>query len=436
MLPVFILLILALLAKDATPLGDRFILRALSEGTALLVGCGWLVLSGFRGITWRHASLGLYIGVLFMAIPLAENPLYVGLQVLALIGIVAFSFAFLSHAAQDRRLTVYAVRTMLASLTVVCLASLILRFWYPDLTYEQTFEGPRFRGLFSKPAMMGAASGILLGLSLFVPWNWGLKGAGIAASLSCLFLTGSRTFWVAAAVSLGAAAFRYVQWRQRLSAAIAVLLVAVACVGILVGSQVTSGQRAKIFRQDSIESLSGRTSLWAQGLQRYWEHPWLGNGFTVGGTVFNERSWSGMGGKSPTQSAATLHSGYVQALLDSGGIGAALYVAVIISALLCFLRYDRGKQYAAEFYSLLFLAIANFSETIIFGVAVLHQVWFWYVTVLAFTLPSITPHLPLSERADDGLQGARPDGQIGITHPARPQEPRRFPLVQSKAAWL
>ena len=230
MLPVFILLVLALLAKDATPLGDRFVLRALSEGTALLVGGGWLVLSGFRGITWRHALLGLYIGVLFMAIPLAENPLYVGLQVLALIGIVAFSFAFLSHAAQDRRLTVYAGRTMLASLTVVCLASLVLRFWYPDLTYEQTFEGPRFRGLFSKPAMMGAASGILLGLSLFVPWNWGMKGAGIVASISCLFLTGSRTFWVAAAISLGAAAFRYVQWRQRFSLAVAVLLVAVVCV--------------------------------------------------------------------------------------------------------------------------------------------------------------------------------------------------------------
>jgi len=440
MLPVFILLILALLIKDATPLGDRFILRALSEGTALLVGGGWLLLSGFRDFTWRHATLVVYLGVLVMAIPLAENPMYVGLQVLALVGVVTFSVAFFSHAARDRRLTDYAVRTMFVALTVVCLSSFVLRFWYPNLTYEQTFEGPRFRGFFSKPAMMGAASGLLLGLSLFVPWNWGMKGAGIVASLPCLFLTGSRTFWVAASASMVIASFRYVSWRKWLTVSVAVLMVAVVCVGLVVGSQVTSEQRAKIFRQDSIESLSGRTSLWAEGLQRFWEHPWLGNGFTAGGTVFTERSWRGMGGelsKSQTERAATLHSGYVQALLDSGGIGAALYMAVIISALLCFLRYDGGKQYAAEFYCLLFLAIANLSETIISGAAVLHQVWFWYVTVLAFSLPSLARGLPVSSgRAGHCLRGTRLDDQIGLMPPPGPQEPRRFSVVQSKEACL
>ena len=138
--------------------------------------------------------------------------------------------------------------------------------------------------------------------------------------------------------------------------------------------------------------------------------------------------------QSASQGAVTLHNGYLQALLDSGAIGAALYVAVILSALGCFLFYDRDKRYASEFYGLLFLAIANLGETVIFGAAVLHGVWFWYLSVLALTLALARPSIPLSEdracgkQADDILE---PDSHI----PAYPSTRRRFPLVQSKEAW-
>jgi O-antigen ligase len=328
---------------------------------------------------------------------------------------------------------------MLIALTVVCLVSLLLRVWHPALAFEQTFEGPRFRGLFSKPAMMGAASGLLFGLCLFVPWHWSIRGIGIAASLPCLFLTGSRTFWVAATVSMGAAGIRYVRWRRTFVPMVAVLIVAVLGLGIVIGTQMTQAQGAKIFRQDSIENLSGRTAMWAQALQRYWEHPWLGYGFTAGGVVLDETGWRGAGGvssNSPSQGAITLHNGYVQALLDSGGIGAALYVAVILSALLCFLWYDGAKQYAAEFYCLLFLAIANLGETVIFGAAVLHGVWFWYVTVLALTLPSLASQAPLPEPVDSVTGEAALGVEAGWALTPGVPEPRRFPLVQSRETRL
>jgi len=439
MLVAFVLLIVALLAKDATPLGDRFVLRALSEGTALAVGGGWLALSGGRIFNRWHLVLGLYFAALVFAIPQAMSPLFVSLQILALAAILLFALAFLDAAKLDPRQPLFVARTMLIALTVVCLVSLLLRVWLPALTFEQTFEGPRFRGLFSKPAMMGAASGLLLGLCLFVPWHWSIRVIGIAASLPCLFLTGSRTFWVAAAVSLGAAGIRYVRWRRTFVPMAATLIVTVLCLGIVIGTQMTPAQGAKIFRQDSIENLSGRTAMWAQALQRYWEHPWLGYGFTAGGVVLDESGWRGAGGvssNSPSQGAITLHNGYVQALLDSGGIGAALYVAVIFSALLCFLRYDGEKQYAAEFYCLLFLAIANLGETVIFGAAVLHGVWFWYVTVLALTLPSLAPQAPLPERPDLVKREATREAEAGwVLTPGAP-EPRRFPLVQSRETRL
>jgi len=433
---VFVLLILALLAKDATPLGDRFVLRALSEGIALLAGCAWIVTSGARGVTWRHAILGLYIVALVCAIPQAASPLYVILQILALVAIVLFSFAFLDAATRDPRLPVHAARTMLVALSVVCIASLMLRYWNPGLTYEQTFEGPRFRGLFSKPAMMGAAAGLLLGLSLFVTWNWRMRGIALAASLPCLFLTGSRTFWAAAVASMGVAALRYVRWRWVYLPAGALLIVVAVYAGIVanIDMRLTSQQQEKIFRLDSVESFSGRTVIWTQALQRYGEHPWLGFGFTAGGMALDDRSRSGVlvgaSPQSPSRGAVTLHNGYLQALLDSGGVGAALYVAVIISALGCFLLYDRHKQYAAEFYCLIFLAIANLGETVIFGAAVLHGVWFWYLSVLALTIPSMTQRAPLPEDQDSGMQTTMEIHESEPHVPAHPSAMRRFPLGQ------
>lgn len=439
MLVAFVLLIVALLAKDATPLGDRFVLRALSEGTALVVGGGWLLFYGGRIFNRWHLVLGLYFAVLVFAIPQAMSPLFVSLQILALAAILLFALAFLDAAKFDFRQPLFAARTMLIALTVVCLVSLLLRVWHPALTFEQTFEGPRFRGLFSKPAMMGAASGLLFGLCLFIPWHWSIRVAGIAVSLPCLFLTGSRTFWVAATVSMGAVGIRYVRWHRTFVRVVAALIIAALCLGIVIGTQVTPEQWAKIFRQDSIESLSGRTSMWAHALQRYWEHPWLGYGFTAGGMVLNESGWRGAGGassNSPSQGAVTLHNGYVQALLDSGGIGVALYVAVILSAALCFLRYDGAKQYAAEFYCLLFLAIANLGETVIFGAGVLHGVWFWYVTVLALTLPSLASQASSLERAGVVTREAIRKAEVEQVPAPGVPEPRRFPLVQSREAWL
>ena len=260
----------------------------------------------------------------------------------------------------------------------------------------------------------------------------------ILASLPCLALTGSRTFWIAGLAALCAASLRYVRWNLIHVSVGALILVIAVCVGIAADVRVTAQQQAMLFRQGSIDTFSGRTSIWTQALQQYWEAPWVGHGFTAGGLTLDRES-HGLSAvasslQAPLQGSVTLHNGYVQALLDSGGIGALLYAALIMIALVCYVRHDRERRYAAEFYCLLFLAIANLGETVIFGAAVLHGVWFWYVTVLALTLPSLTrkrtePCVDLV--ADDGR-----DQQDGSRPPdAMPVPARRYPIVQSKEVW-
>ena len=426
---VFVLLILALLAKDATPLGDRYILRGASEGLALLVGGGWIALSGLRILNWQHMLLGLYIMALFLAVPFVLNPLYVSLQVLAVVAVMLFSLAFMDAAEHDPHLLLKAARTMFLAIAVVCLGSLALKAWHPGLAYEDTFEGLRFRGLFGKPAMMGTASGLLLGLSLFLDWNWFIRACAFAVALPCLYLTGSRTYWIAAAISIIIVGIRYVRWRWMFVPIGAVLFVIALCIGILGDIHFTSQKQAQIFRQDSIETLSGRTAIWTEALNRYREHPWLGFGFTAGGVAAGERNRPGavsLSSQFITQGSVTLHNGYLQALLDSGAIGGGLYVSVIGLSLVSLLLYDKAKRHAPEFYSLLFLAFANLGETVIFGAGVLHGVWYWYVTVLALTLPSLTKVSSISPK---------PDENYGISPVASKQVPRRFPIAQSKKAW-
>jgi O-antigen ligase len=427
MLLIFCLLIVALLAKDATPLGDRYVLRALSEGTACLAGIGWLATSGGRGVTWRHSAIFLYIGALGLGLLLTATPLYVALQILAVVAIVLFSLAFLDVSVEEPHLRLYATRTMLIALTMVCSTSLAVKLWDPAYVYEQTFEGPRFRGLFSKPAMMGAASGILLGLSLFVPWRWGIRAVAFAAGLPCLLLTGSRTFWAASLLAVSAASFRHALRRGRYTWILVLMTVLIVCVGA-VGLRAMSQKEAKFLRQDSLDTLSGRTAIWAQALERYKEHPWLGYGFTTGGQVLNEegkRRTAVASRQSQTQGSITLHNGYVQALLDSGIVGGVLYAGVIAFALACFMRYDKVVEFGAEFYSLLFLAVSNFGETVIFGAGVLHGVWFWYVTVLASTLPSIASGASQGRAAT--IQAVSGETARAPALPSR----RRFSLVAS-----
>jgi hypothetical protein len=81
-----------------------------------------------------------------------------------------------------------------------------------------------------------------------------------------------------------------------------------------------------------------------------------------------------------------MHSGFFQSLLDSGAIGTLLYISIIIGAVVAMIRYDRLRAYPSVFFTVVFLAVANFGETVIFTAGTFPSVYFWYLAVFAFAL--------------------------------------------------
>jgi len=82
----------------------------------------------------------------------------------------------------------------------------------------------------------------------------------------------------------------------------------------------------------------------------------------------------------------TLHNGFLQSLLDSGFLGASLYLTIIWFVIWVLLKQDTARQYGAELYVLIFMTLSNFGETVIFSAAMYPGVLYWYVAVFALSL--------------------------------------------------
>jgi O-antigen ligase len=418
MIWVFGLLITALVIKDTAPLGDSYVLRGLSQGPALAVGLAWLFARGGLDLFRRYWLVLAYLSLLPLTLFVSRRPFFVGLQVVSLYAVVLFFVAFVEERRGERQSTVTPITIIAAIYTVVCLGSLALYLLAPGYAYETTLEGPRFRGLFGKSAMMGATAGLLLGFSFFGPWVWPLRLAGVAAGLPCLYLTGSRTFWVAGAVSLGGTAALYVKRKAVWITALSALALVLALAVLIGDARFSFENRSQIIRAQSLETLSGRTKIWAIAMDKFWDRPLLGYGFTAGGDAFESRTIETRALSAPVGLGPSwlmsLHNGYVQALLDSGALGASLYVAVMAAAFWGLLSRDRRKDYATQFYGLAFLAVANVGETIIFGAAVDYEVLYWYLVIFALSLDRLKEPAP--------VRAARP---AAVTAPPA----RRYPLV-------
>ena len=89
----------------------------------------------------------------------------------------------------------------------------------------------------------------------------------------------------------------------------------------------------------------------------------------------------------------------MQALLDSGVLGAVLYLVIMGLTLWRTVWLDATKTHAAVLYSLLFLSIANIGETVVYTPATFHATYFWYVAILALGLrtSSVTSASPSVE---------------------------------------
>jgi O-antigen ligase len=420
---------IALLAKDTIPIGDNYVLRGLSQGTALCVG-GWWILAKSEFVIWKKYGLLLaYLGVLLLTAGGAQQPIAVLLQLGSLLAVIVFFISCMEGHPDVRELNPKAIRIASMALILVCLGSLVVYRISPMVTFDLTSEAydgiRRFRGVFGKPAQMGAAAGVLLGLSLFSNDRLLFRFMGIAVSAPCLYMTGSRSFWAGAILAMMGTAVFYI---KRKAIAVVIGLVSVAIVALLVMAgnvQISPDTEAKLLRKDSLENMSGRSKVWDAALVRFMDRPILGYGFSQGHTAFEESSehalpeLSANADSAPnggTKYAATLHSGYVQALLDSGALGFGLYVVMIIFSIWSVLRHDKKREFGTVLYALIFLSVSNGAESIIFTAAEFHSVFYWYAAVLAFSLPC-------------AMESVREEHRTALPEPL--PSSRRYPLLSS-----
>jgi len=260
MLYAFGFLMVALLIKDTVPIGDVYILRSLSQGVGLGVGCWWLFTQARLDAVRRYWLILAYGIVLLGTAFVSMDSARVLLQALSLFAVTLFFVSFCERAQQAPAMHTTAARIVIYALLPICVGSLLLYKIAPTLSYDQTVErlvwenAHRFKGLFGKPAGIAAASGILLGLCAFTKVHWTFRTTGAISSILCLYLTLSRSFWVGAFVALAVTTFLYVRRKGLLIAAgIGALLFALVVVTFMDVKTSTLNQ-SKAMRTDSLEN--------------------------------------------------------------------------------------------------------------------------------------------------------------------------------------
>jgi len=403
---LIVILLLALLAKDASHINDpNNIMRGFAQGLCFLVGVSWML---------GHTNLALIkkywpiFGYLFISLvsgllsPIMETAL---IQTASLVAVLFFAIAYFES--QSRRpgdpTDLYFNTTILAY-AVICSISLLMIKLDPSIAYGivgQWVENPeaaiRFRGIYPISGMLGAASGLFVGFVLFRQGKWWWRAPVLAVGLACLALTQSRTFWVATFVASILIWWVYRPQYRKLLAAVTIAVGIMVITVELLGLSVDTRDLSKAARAGSLSTLTGRLPLWETAIEDFSKRPFIGYGSTLGSYALRYDSdntatlVSSPRREGRSLSAETIHNGYFQTMLDLGVFGGFFYVMIFVIAIRRMYLRDELRRYGAVGYAVVFMAIANMGESIVYSAAVSHSIVFWIAVV--FALHRFTPEV-------------------------------------------
>lgn len=385
---VLVSVLLGVLIKDTSYLGDSYILRGATQVAALFAGGYWMLTLGPAANLKKYFWFFLLLGVIGLSSLVSRDPIFSAFQFLSLLAVSVAFIAYSESRASHREDRDVAIKTTVIAGSIICTLSLLLIKIKPDYAYlyDEFEKINRFRGLFGQPAAMGAMAGLVLGTTLFWKQRWFIKAPIIAIAMTCLMLTSARTFWVAAIVGLAVTAWWMFKSKSGLIMIGSLLLVVMLVIFTKAFDVLPSTKAANaVLRTDSIESMSGRTNVWAYAFKRFLDKPLLGYGFTTGDSAFIPDASDSSVKYLIKRTRYTLHNGYIQALLDSGIFGALLYIGVVLKALVGFYKSNL-RTMAAPFYALLFLAIANLGESVMFSAATFSSLLAWYLVIFGLSL--------------------------------------------------
>jgi len=388
------IVILAVLIKDVSYLGDRFILRGVTQGLALLGGLYWLLSHG-TAINWKkYTFLICFVTAIAFSTVGANHVMWVGLQVLSLSACLLFFVGYHELYLSDLNRNNGLIQiTLFCGFIVFCI-SLLLITLKPDLVYSVNpiNQAVRFNGLFGEPAQMAIAAGLMFGLAFFFNVKLWVKVPLLIVSSLCLYLTFTRTGWIAWALAMGVVFFWRTNQKLLLASAMGVVLFFFAFTAISFEVLPNTKTVETSLRIPSLAKLSGRITIWERGWKFFLDRPWLGYGFTAGDTPFLAQTGlfdsSGHKRGGPTiqsEKRYTLHNGYIQALLDSGMMGTVSYLLLLVTAIWNITKRAH-KEMAPALYILIFIAIANMGESVMFTASSFASLFAWYFVIFGLSL--------------------------------------------------
>jgi O-antigen ligase len=409
---IILLLAVCLIGKDLLYAPYPNALRGIAQAACLLVGGMSLLSSVPQALFTRYWPLLGYVCGLLLTIPFSDYPWFVALQVGSLVSVIVFSMSYV-ESQKDMEPSVL-LRSIVMPIIIMyflsMIGSLVIAKVSPTAAYESQFLGNvagyelRFRGLFSKAGMMGAASGLLVGFGAIRIRKPIYKIVVLVPALICLALTQSRTFWIAAVVAAIPTIWLYYPRVRKVAILSLVVIATLVAAALVLSLRVDSSKAAQFARVDTLTTLTGRTALWVEALSGIQERPVFGYGFTLGSTGLPENRSSSEGVSQtvdPTQlSRQTLHNGYIQCVMDSGLVGLFFYLSTMVVAISRVTRRDSGRKYPELMYTLVFLCIANLGESVVYSGAVFQSLCFWIFAVVALSLESV--HVAIKKTVDGG----------------------------------
>ena len=182
--------ITCLIGKDVAFAPFPYVMRGAAQTLCFAVGLGALLPNLSPELLVRYWPVLGYLLVLLLTAPFTPFPAFVLLQVLSLASAVVFSIAYFEKQRLEDRtnLRTLVLCTVLVYGIVACVSLALIRL-QPTLVYDAQFVGEetgyetRFRGLFSRSGVMGAASGLLVGLAAIGVKRWPLKLISVVPGL-------------------------------------------------------------------------------------------------------------------------------------------------------------------------------------------------------------------------------------------------------------
>jgi len=388
-----------LVSKDLMLMPAPYAVRGLTQLVALALGVYWLARSDDVRLLRSLLPVWAYLLVLLASAAMSPYPLFAGLQAASL-GACVFFFAGLASesSASKKDGALILSRAAILAYAFTCGASLLLLFAAPSQAFESLYGGDtlgeiqRFRGAMSKSSMIACAGGLLFGLCITTP-GWGrLRLIAGTLGLTCLYLAQARTMWAALVLALLAVLWVYQSaWRKWL---LGVSVSALAVIAVLpertLQVDIPTGAQS-VVRTEGIESLSGRVGLWRAGVSAIADSPLLGYGLTLGALGLPTRMPTDARSDASLHeltsvSRETLHNGFLQSFLDTGFIGALVYLGIVVLAPIRLLLHDSARRYSHVLFVLVFMAVANLGETVIYSGAVFDGVLYWGMVVFALAI--------------------------------------------------